>query len=523
MKYIFQKYEPRSWVTFKGKYYLLIDGRISFEGSWDFIRKGLRRFRSIYGAAGMALLRSIIESGGTVNPYTAREIVKSPDVYEMLSDLEDLGIVSASYVGEKCREWVIPEEMLPVIEAEVLGKREVQMGKRTNAVSPLEGKDRVADPLAEELIMIKKMDHALNSYLSDLMENRLEETIKFGRDFSIEKLSSYLQGLFGPVLYFDSLLSLAQQYGLANAEVINPQRKVCKRTGWSLALFGDPGTGKSFATRDIIFGKASIGLPAHGIPGRNRYCGGITPARFIRIGQAYEGRTFNFVVPEFNDFFRYKGIVEPLKIAMEQGEIKYETHRECIGPYRFTSFFVVNYNVSVFKKGYKSTVHDPNFRAIEDRMLCRLHRLTKERFREVAESQMRIFLGKLDVGEMAQAIRDHLTLIYAIETQHPLIKNEFPYKPVMLTEEAYNMIAKARDLILSEVKDEVLKFSARLEDKVLSFACSASLIEYFSSKEDFIPVSKKAMEYAVRIYVEEASIRSDEEFEPDEILRKIFF
>lgn len=118
------------------------------------------------------------------------------------------------------------------------------------------------------------MDRELNSYLSDLIENRLEETIKFGRNFNIMKLSKYLQNLFGPILYFDSLLSLTQQYGLANVEVINPHGKVCKRTGWSLALFGDPGNGKSFATRDMIFGKASIGLPAHGIPGRNRYCGG---------------------------------------------------------------------------------------------------------------------------------------------------------------------------------------------------------------------------------------------------------
>jgi len=164
-----------------------------------------------------------------------------------------------------------------------------------------------------------------------------------------------------------------------------------------LALFGDPGTGKSFSTRDMILGKPSAKIGAHGLPGRNRYCGGMTPAFFIRIGEAYAGRVFNFIVPEFNDFFRYKGMVEPLKIAMEQGEIKYETHNEVIGPYRFTSFFSVNYNVAVHDRGYEVTIQDPNFNAIEDRMLCRLHRLTKERFIEITKSQMKLALGAIDV------------------------------------------------------------------------------------------------------------------------------
>jgi len=522
LKQIFQRYEPRSWVTFKGKYYLLINGKISFEGSWSFVRNGLHRFKLTYGLTGMSLLKSIVESGGTINSYTIKDIIESPQIYEMLSDLEDLGIIYASHIGEKYKEWSIPKEMLPIIDAEISGRKDSQKKQKKQTVSLTDGK-KIADPLTEERALVEKMDHELSSYLSDLIENRLEETIRFGRNFSIVELSKYLQSLFGPILYFDSLLSLTQQYGLANVEVINPYGKVCKRTGWSLALFGDPGTGKSFATRDMIFGKASIGLSAHGIPGRNRYCGGMTPARFIRIGQAYAGRIFNFVIPEFNDFFRYRGIIEPLKIAMEQGEIRYETQRESIGPYRFTSFFVVNYNVSIYKGGYRVTIQDPNFRAIEDRMLCRLHRLTKERFMEIAESQMRIFLGKLDIGEMAQVIRDHLTLIYAIETRHPLIKDEFPYKPVMITEYAYNMIAKARELILSEIEDEILMFSARLEDKALSFACSASLMEYFSARENFIPVSKDSMEHAIRIYIEEASIRSQGEFEPKKILHKISF
>jgi hypothetical protein len=293
------------------------------------------------------------------------------------------------------------------------------------------------------------------------------------------------------------------------------------RTGWNLSLFGEPGTGKSFSVRDMILGKPDAKIFPHGIPGRNRYAGGMTPARFIRIGQVYVKRTFNFIIPEFNEWFKYKGMVEPLKLAMERGEIKYEMHREVIGPYRFGSFFSVNYNVSTYGRGYEVTVKDPNFNAIEDRMLCRLHRLTKQRYVEIAQSQMRLAFGEIDIKKGSQQIRDHLTLVYAIERGHPLVKGQFPYKPVMITPQAYTLMEKAREAILELIPHEFVRFSARLENRAIRFACAASLLNYFHSDLDYIPVSEEALRYAVQLYVEEASVRSREEFKPREVLEKL--
>jgi hypothetical protein len=293
------------------------------------------------------------------------------------------------------------------------------------------------------------------------------------------------------------------------------------QTGWNLSLFGEPGTGKSFSVRDLILGKPNSKIPPHGIPGRNRYAGGMTPSRFIRIGQAYSERIFNFIIPEFNDWFKYKGMVEPLKLAMEQGEIKYEMHREVIGPYRFSSFFSVNYNVAAFDRGYEVTVQDPNFSAIEDRMLCRLHRLTKRRFVEIAESQMRLAFGEIDVEEGAQQIRDHLTLVYAAETQHPLVQERFPAKPAMLTPKAQQLLMETRRAILDEIPQEVVRFSARLEDRAIRFAAAASLLSYFQSNLDYIPVGEEALKYALQLYVEEASVRSKAEFLPEMVLAKV--
>jgi hypothetical protein len=521
LRRIFKEYEPRQWAVFRGRYYTLEDGKFSLEGFEKAIRTGISRARTRYGQDSVSALRALMRCGGVAGIEELRRRVKSEELSEILDELERLNVIVASYKGDKYQEWKILEETLPIVEVE-LGIRKKPTRRRTaKAVHP-EERPEVVDYVLEEREKIGGMDQELNEHLRNIMKHRLQQTIRFGKQFNIGFLSRYLQEMFGTVLYFDSLLSITQQYGLANIEIVHEQGKTGRRTGWSLALFGDPGTGKSFSTRDMIMGMPSAKIGAHGLPGRNRYCGGMTPARFIRVGEAYAGRVFNFIVPEFNDFFRYRGMVEPLKLAMEQGEIKYETHSEMVGPYKFTSFFAVNYNVSVHKRGYAVTIQDPNFNAIEDRMLCRLHRLTKERFVEITKSQMRLALGAIDIEKGAKKIRDHLTLVYAIETGHPLVKDQFPHKPVMITPHVFEVIAKAREAILEEITQKVVKFSARLEDKALRFACAASLMDYFRLDLDYIPVSEEALKYAVQLYVEEASARSREVFKPEEVLKKVF-
>ena len=532
---ILRKHKPREWAVFRGKYYVLQKGRLSVGGFGKNVEEAIRRAKTLYGSDVILVLKSLLKRGGSANLKELKKDVKSASLEDILKELTRLNLIVISYDGEKYKEWQILEETIPLIEAELGLKsrramrrllslpREIQLSEtRSIGVDERIREKKPPDPLEEERERIRKMDSEFDEYLEDLLKHRLERTIRFGKQFGIGFLASYLQELFGSVLYFDSLLSITQQYGLANVEIVHEKGKTGRKTGWSLALFGDPGTGKSFSTRDMILGKPSAKIGAHGLPGRNRYCGGMTPAFFIRIGEAYAGRVFNFIVPEFNDFFRYKGMVEPLKIAMEQGEIKYETHNEVIGPYRFTSFFSVNYNVSVHNRGYEVTIQDPNFNAIEDRMLCRLHRLTKERFIEITKSQMKLALGVIDVEKDAQKIRDHLTLVYAIETGHPLVAKRFRFKPVMITPQVFEVIGKARAAILERIPERIVKFSARLEDKALRFACAASLMDYFHDDRDFIPVSEEALKYATQLYVEEASIRSKEAFKPDEVLDELF-
>jgi len=515
LKEAFDNYEPRGWEAFRGQYYTFEEGELRLEGSWKTIEAAVAQTKKKYGNNCTAVLRCLVESGRGCSLKEIRQhLPEGADPSPILSDLEKLKVIVTSYKSEQFQEWAILEETSPIIQSErALAPKEVE--------KPILEVSEKVDPLGEERQTIEKMERELDSYLNDLLKHRVDEAVKFGKSFSISQLADYLKALFGSVLYFDSLLSVTQQYGLADVEIVHAEGRTGMRTGWNLSLFGEPGTGKSFSVRDLILGKIDAKIPPHGIPGRNRYAGGITPARFIRIGQAYAGRVFDFIVPEFNDWFKYKGMVELLKLAMERGEIKYEMHREVVGPYRFSSFFSVNYNVAAFGRGYEVTVQDPNFSAIEDRMLCRLHRLTKQRFVEIAESQMRLAFGEIDIEEGAQQIRDHLCLVYAAETKHPLVQSMLPSKPVMLTPKAQEMLMKARKAILEEIPRRVVRFSARLEDRAIRFACAASLLGYFQANLDYVPVSEEALKYAIQLYVEEASVRSQEEFVPESVLAKL--
>jgi hypothetical protein len=369
-----------------------------------------------------------------------------------------------------------------------------------------------------ELAHVQQMEKEFDDYLRDVLANRLEETLEFGREhMSLALVTHYLEELFGPMLYFDVLLALAHQYGMTATEIINPEGTRAGSTGFHLALFGAPGTGKTFSVKDLMLGDETKNVRAHGLPGLNRYCGGMTPANFIRIGEAYQGKRFNFVVTEFNDWFRYKGMVEPLKLALEQGRIRYETKVETIGPYQFSCFFSTNYNTEVSKNtGYRVTVADPNFNAIEDRMLVRMHRMTKQRLRELSRNQRELAMGRMRM-RLAGEIRDHLTLVYAIQTEHPLVKERFRRKTVVLRDTFFHELEKAQELVLAQIKSDIL-FSVRVRQNAIKLAGALTLFSYFAKPDDRLEIGEDAVKLAMKFFIEEVAIRQKVSVDVESIL-----
>ncbi len=361
-------------------------------------------------------------------------------------------------------------------------------------------------PVPDERSEIRSMDSDFLGQLQDLLRHRLDETLAFGRSFSVARLADYFRDLFGEALYLDILIAMLQQYALADVPLVAPTGRATGTSGFHLALFGPPGTGKTFAIDDLIRGNTRSAVPAHGLPGRNRYCGGITPAQFLRVGAYYTGRTFNFIVPEFNDWFKYRGMVEPLKLVMEQREVKWETTLGTVGPYTFHSFFSVNYNVRTSgASDYWTTIADPNFAALEDRMLLRFHQMTRDRFRAVEASAERLELGKLEFS-LAERIRDHLTLVYAAETGHPLVSGRFRPKPVRLDERLYRRLREVSEAALAGRTHP--RFSPRLKSRAVKLAAAAALVGYFRQDRDAtLPIGAEELDLARMFYEEEIRAR----------------
>ncbi|HEV2449162.1 MAG TPA: hypothetical protein VGU43_01985 [Thermoplasmata archaeon] len=391
------------------------------------------------------------------------------------------------------------ERSYSVPEPETL--RELLLGEVTREALP----EGAYGPVTDEGEELRSMDSEFLERLREIVGERLEETLEFGRTFDARALAEYFRGLFGEALYLDPLLSLLQQYALVDVPLVAPTGRATGSTGFHLALFGPAGTGKTFAIDDLIRGNPRTAVPAHGLPGRNRYCGGITPVQFLRVGAYYQGRTFNFIVPEFNDWFKYRGMVEPLKLVMEQREVKWETTFGTVGPYTFRSFFSVNYNVRTGSASdYWTTVADPNFAALEDRMLLRFHAMTKERFRAVERSAERLELGELDFS-LADRIRDHVTLLHAIQSRHPLVSHRFRPRPVRLPPSLYDRLRKITERALE--RDAHPVFSPRLRSRAVRLAAAAALVRYFGSEEEALPIGDVEAELAERFYVEEIRTR----------------
>ena len=416
------------------------------------------------------------------------------DPSRLLGRLKRRGLLEEAFAGEGDRLYSVP---FPFELRELL----------TSELQPPEvAEPGTFHPVPDERSEIRTMDSDFLGYLQDLLRNRFEETVAFGRDFSAARLAVYLRGLFGESLYLDILISMLQQYALADVPLLAPTGRPTGSTGFHLAFFGPPGTGKTFAIDDMVRGNSRSAVPAHGLPGRNRYCGGITPAQFLRVGAYYSGRTFNFIVPEFNDWFKYRGMVEPLKLVMEQREVKWETTLGTVGPYTFHSFFSVNYNVrTAGASDYWTTIADPNFAALEDRMLLRFHQMTRERFRAVEASAERLELGEIDFA-LAEKIRDHLTLIYAAQTGHPLVAGRLRTKPVRLDPALYRQLREVSEAALTS--RSFPRFSPRLKSRAVKLAAAAAIVGYFRHDRDAtLPVGSEETALARSFYEEEIRAR----------------
>ena len=209
LKKVFDKHLPRKWMVFRGTYYTFENGELRLEGSDKTIRANVYQAKKKYGKNCVAILKTLVEAGrGCSLNEIKKGLRRGVDPLPILAELEQLKIITTSYKGGQYQEWKIPEEVSPMVQME-LGI--VMPVPPKISVTPTVGMVE-ADYMLEERRRIGNMDKELEQYLNNLLKHRLNATIKFGKTFSVTSLASYLRDLFGPILYFDSLLSITQQY-----------------------------------------------------------------------------------------------------------------------------------------------------------------------------------------------------------------------------------------------------------------------------------------------------------------------
>jgi hypothetical protein len=74
----------------------------------------------------------------------------------------------------------------------------------------------------------------------------------------------------------------------------------------------------------------------------------------------------------------------------------------------------------------------------------------------------------------------------------------------MLTNEMLNLLEKATNLILENSEAKIVPFSMRLEMRAMQLALAMSLIKYFNTRSDAIPIDIIATRMATQFFIEEA-------------------
>ncbi len=363
-----------------------------------------------------------------------------------------------------------------------------------NVLDPyLESSFSTQDAVFEYMNVVRAMKRQYEYFISSLKENEIDEMLSQIRD--VQDIVNYSKHVTD-TLYMDILLPIIQQYGMADVPIYSSEGKKITQTGFSLAYFGEPGTGKTFATDDFIRGNERDGIPAHGIIGRIRYAEGMTPKKLISILEAYQNYPVDWIIPEFNDFFRYKGMVEKLKLVMEHREVSDETKKEVIKPYKVTSFFIVNYNTKFSKGKWSVTVDDPNFNAVEDRMICKVFVNDEKREKEIYRNMVRRVSGDID-WYLSEYLRKHITYSYHFFTKH----NK---KLILSTSDFVSFGNKIREMR----RAKNIRISNRIIMKGIQIAGSAALIKGVGREDDEIRMGEEELLLALDFIDEEIKTRA---------------
>jgi hypothetical protein len=220
----------------------------------------------------------------------------------------------------------------------------------------------------------------------------------------------------------------------------------------------------------------------------------MTIRKWVDIAQWYEDYPILFLSPEWEAWFANTIMSNYLKLALEQKEIRYESMTAGTIRFKFKSYFAANYNVRSRGYGYSEFIKDPDFRAIEDRCICRYHQMRLSRFLDILDAIEEHALGrsyrKLAKSDITpQILRAHASILYAINTGDPRFADKFKPAAIRFTEKQIKTVKRAATQAVEFVseykskdqKDPSLNISPRVVQRCIQLAASLTLPFYFAS------------------------------------------
>ncbi|MHA1881572.1 MAG: hypothetical protein ACTSUO_00810 [Candidatus Thorarchaeota archaeon] len=293
----------------------------------------------------------------------------------------------------------------------------------------------------------------------------------------------------------EGLLPILQQYSLCDATIINEKEMRLGTTMFSMSYFGPPSAGKTFATDDLLRGSKERGIPPHAGYGLIRYSGGVTPPLLMRIAEAYKDWPIVLIVPEFNQWFSYPGMVEPLKLIMEGKEVEWQTYKERIGPYSTKLRLCTNYNTEEKGGRYTPSLREiQNFRAIDERTIVKYFLMDKKRSEWLKRNHMRLLQGKIDFY-LSEQLRKHITFAVGLSKEYEI--------EVMLPDDVI-------EKIFSSVQSVDNKYIPRMTERAMKIAAASALIRlpsYIVQTKIRIVPDTKDVEIALLYLKEEIETR----------------
>jgi len=85
-----------------------------------------------------------------------------------------------------------------------------------------------------------------------------------------------------------------------------------------------------------------------------------------------------------------------------------------------------------------------------------------------------------------------------------------------------NLLDKASSLVLEHLETKTVPFSMRLERRAVQLASAMSIMNYFRTRSDVIPIDSTAAKMAIQFFIEEVWIRSREMFPLYDVLKELF-